>query len=285
MPNTSNDLAGAGYWNSIWQRSESRLPMNPHDRSIGNYVARQLHEFLSQAVRQATPVPVTQGGDAVRVLELGCGNSPYLPYFAREFSADVYGIDYSSNGCEAAVEICQRAGVPIGRIWSGDLFDPLDFSASWGSAVDSFDVVFSLGLVEHFTDTAGVLRAAARYLKPGGTMISVIPNFGKGSLSGWLQKRLNREVYEKHVPLTLAKLHEAHVHANLVPTLAAWVCVFNFGVVNLGDLPARRVGRSALEKWGHRFSMALGWTHEHTRLMRPNRFISPYIGVAARELS
>ncbi|WP_437830178.1 methyltransferase domain-containing protein [Sorangium sp. So ce1153] len=36
------------------------------------------------------------------------------------------------------------------------------------------DAVVSPGVVEHFEDTAGCLRACARYLRPGGPIITEV---------------------------------------------------------------------------------------------------------------
>ncbi|WP_436620554.1 class I SAM-dependent methyltransferase [Sorangium sp. So ce136] len=40
--------------------------------------------------------------------------------------------------------------------------------------VGAIDAVVSLGVVEHFEDTAGCLRACARYLRPGGRIITEV---------------------------------------------------------------------------------------------------------------
>ena len=40
-----------------------------------------------------------------------------------------------------------------------------------------FDLVFSLGLIEHFSEPEHVIEAHLRYLKPGGTLMIGCPNF------------------------------------------------------------------------------------------------------------
>ncbi|EDM37243.1 hypothetical protein PBAL39_05573 [Pedobacter sp. BAL39] len=60
----------------------------------------------------------------------------------------------------------------------------------------SFDLVLSCGLIEHFNDTADIIRRHVAFLKPGGTLFITLPNFR--AVNGWLQKNFDRENYDKH---------------------------------------------------------------------------------------
>jgi cyclopropane fatty-acyl-phospholipid synthase-like methyltransferase len=80
--------------------------------------------------------------------------------------------------------------------------------------LERFDFVVSFGVAEHFRPTVDFVRCAARYLRAGGTMITTIPNL-RGTLFGFLQRHLARSIYDKHVPLNLAQLVEAHQEAGL----------------------------------------------------------------------
>ena len=84
------------------------------------------------------------------------------------------GLDYSDIGCQKSRAILRNEGVE-GQIFHGDMFDPP------AHLKGKFDVVFSNGLVEHFEDTKKAVSACASFLKPGGMMVTLIPN-----LSGML---------------------------------------------------------------------------------------------------
>jgi SAM-dependent methyltransferase len=89
-----------------------------------------------------------------------------------------------------------------GTIFNQDLFSPQS------NQIESYDVVFSMGVVEHFPDTLKVLEAVSAYLRPGGVMVTIIPNY-----TGWLGKMkgwLNRESLERHELLTKEELQEMH---------------------------------------------------------------------------
>jgi len=59
-----------------------------------------------------------------------------------------------------------------------------------------YDIVFSAGFIEHFTDTEDVFKRHLQFLKPSGTLFISIPNF-KG-ISGLVQKILDPYNYSVH---------------------------------------------------------------------------------------
>ncbi len=59
-----------------------------------------------------------------------------------------------------------------------------------------FDLVYSLGLIEHFKDTKGIIQRHLDFLQPGGELLIIIPNFR--GINGWLQRKFNRPNYDVH---------------------------------------------------------------------------------------
>lgn len=59
-----------------------------------------------------------------------------------------------------------------------------------------FDLVFSNGFIEHFTDTEKVIQQHLEYLNTKGTLLITLPNF-KG-INGWFQKIFDKDNYNKH---------------------------------------------------------------------------------------
>lgn len=262
-----NDIAGKEHWEETWNNATIFPEINPRDRSLGNYFNRQIHEFIFRNLTKESTTNKT-------LLELGCGNSRWLPYFAKEFKLMVWGLDYTANGCEMSREINRRAGLPDQRITKGDLFDRPDIILG----PDRFDYVYSTGLVEHFADTTAVIRACAKYLRPGGLMITFIPN--TTHIPGFIQKRLGREIYDKHVPLELPKLLQAHRDAGLEEVDSAYLSFFSFGVhrIQLYSPSVRRF----MYKWGGRVSIGLGALHEAGLPLKPNKYTSPTMGCICR---
>jgi 2-polyprenyl-3-methyl-5-hydroxy-6-metoxy-1,4-benzoquinol methylase len=60
----------------------------------------------------------------------------------------------------------------------------------------SFDLVYSLGVIEHFNDPLPVVEIHTQLLKPGGVALITIPNYS--GLYGWLLQRFAPESLAIH---------------------------------------------------------------------------------------
>lgn len=255
--------APKAYWDSIW--SGQRLPraLDPHDRSLFNHPTLKFDAFL----RRCLP----RDCSGFELVELGCARSLWLPYFAREFGLQVTGVDYSRRGCEQALALLDREQVK-GDVVCADIFSPPP------TLLNRFDYVVSFGLVEHFPDTSECIRRCAKFLKPGGTMITVIPNLN--GLVGWLQKTLGRDVYDLHIPLDAGELASAHQSAGLTLSSCEYLDVVNFGVLNLTVIRRSFFGLQLTRLLNA--TSVLAWSLERIGIRFPaNRTTSPYVACVA----
>ena len=136
-------------------------PIDARNPAPGNAANRRF-DALFRELFAGLPTP-----DAL--VEVGCARSAWLPYFGREFGFGLHGLDYSELGCEQERTILVESGL-AGEITCADLFAPPR------ALLGAFDVVVSFGVVEHFSDTGAVTAAMAALLRPGGLLITVIPN-------------------------------------------------------------------------------------------------------------
>lgn len=254
------DKAGKQYWDEVWEGQELPSPVDPRLGTLDNYVNRGFHRLFTRVFSRGNP-------HVQSLLEIGCARSRWLPYFATEFGFNVSGIDYSETGCSQAVSILNRAGVE-GRVACANFFSPPP------DMVGAFDVVVSFGVVEHFEDTAACLSSFAAFLKPGGVMITVIPNLA--GIIGAIQKRLGRTIYVVHVPMDKRTLRGAHQRAGLSVQTCGYFLGINWGVLNFSDW------RNYYLRWIARglqsFASRFFWLLERMGLrIRPNRLTSPYI--------
>lgn len=263
----ATDKAGKTYWDAAWQASAQPRLVVPKDQSLRNHVRRRFHEFFYGVMN-------TRHGQ--KVIEVGCANSVWLPYFASEYGCSIAGLDYSPTGCASAQALLKVAGVQ-GEIFHGDIWAPP------AELLESFDLVFTYGLVEHFEPTEDILLALAKLLKPGGIMITIVPN-----MVGWaglVQKYLNRSVFDIHVPINLKTLQTAHQRAGLTPQQSHYLCSINFGVLNLNDAADNtsfRLIKKFLTKALVALSALVWWIEDHSPLrLPPNRLTSPYIACIA----
>jgi len=95
----------------------------------------------------------------LRVLEIGCGLGTDGAQFAKA-GADYTGVDLTDAAVELARKHFELLGLR-GEFRTADA-ENLDF------ADESFDLVYSHGVLHHTPDTAGAVREIHRVLKPGG---------------------------------------------------------------------------------------------------------------------
>jgi len=112
------------------------------------------------------------------VLEIGFAPGKQLAYVASVFGARVTGLDFSLHGVTFAKTMFERLGI------TADLRCEDVFATTVPQ--NSFDFVYSVGLIEHFDDPRPLVRRHVEFLKPGGTAIILIPNYR--DLYGHLQQ-------------------------------------------------------------------------------------------------
>ena len=115
------------------------------------------HRYTKEAhILAAADFAGTRG---LKVLEIGCGLGTDGAQFAKA-GADYTGIDLTEASIELARQRFGLFGLP-GEFRVGDA-EKLDF------ADESFDLVFSHGVLHHTPDIKSALREIHRVLKPGG---------------------------------------------------------------------------------------------------------------------
>jgi SAM-dependent methyltransferase len=125
-------------------------------------------------------------GSGLAALEIGGAPGQYLAYLHRTFGYSVTALDSSAAGCEKARANFALLGIP-GVVVEGDMF-------SRDLSLPRFDVVYSLGLFEHFLDPASVVEAHLRLLKPGGVLGLGCPNYL--GVNGVILRRLSPSLLE-----------------------------------------------------------------------------------------
>ncbi|PPD18660.1 MAG: hypothetical protein CTY24_12605 [Methylobacter sp.] len=209
------------------------------------------------------------GLDGKKILEIGAGDSYWLPFFAKQYPNSRFaGLDYSPAGCEKLANRIAFSGLSNLDVYHQDMFET-------GNALHgTFDLVISFGLVEHFTVLSEVLRIKSLYLNRQGYLFTLIPNMA-GSI-GYLTKRFNRKVYEAHNPHDWHSFHDGHRQAGLTVIAGGYLGSSNFGV--LSSCFHNKAGLS----WHSyvflsRLSKAVFFMENQYRDLPTSKLFSPYI--------
>ena len=204
----SDELTDRAYWERTWNDANIPMSVDLTDHGIRNHATLTVHRYFETVLcafrRRQTSL-----------IELGCAQSKWLPYFARHWRFDVAGLDFSELGCQRARQMLAASGV-TGEIVYGDLFSPPR------EMLERYEIVFSQGLVEHFKDTASAIAACAAFVKPGGTILTIIPNLV--GIVGVLQSALDHKVYDAHVPMDVASLARQPTEMQAFQWLIANIC-------------------------------------------------------------
>jgi 2-polyprenyl-3-methyl-5-hydroxy-6-metoxy-1,4-benzoquinol methylase len=259
-------LTDIAYWDKIWADRAAPDPLDPAKPGLNNAVPHAFHRLFSRTF----DLMGIQPGNSI--VEVGCGGSTMLPYFTKTFGLRAEGIDSSPKGCALSDAIARKSGIntPIHQV---DMFDlPTNLQGC-------FDIVFSAGLVEHFQPTTLAVDALAKLVRPGGHVVTTVPNMR--GLVGFIQKYVDRDVYNLHVPLSATDLAAAHRASGLDVIDGGYLMTVNFGVIaasgESSDI-SRRV-RERLTSWASKSV----WLLEQFGFPElPNPITSPYAYTIAR---
>ncbi len=190
------DLTSAEAWDWHWRRL--RLPQLPRSFNPNVWFARRL---LSGALR------IRPG----RAFEVGCAPGAWLAYFARSLGVEVAGCDLSAEGVRATRENLALLGVS-GRVLHGDVFRLGDLGEE---GMARFDLVYSIGVVEHFDELDAILGAHARLCAPGGHVVVTAPKLT--GPSGAIFRAASPSLMRTHRVVTPEALRESAQRVGLVP--------------------------------------------------------------------
>jgi SAM-dependent methyltransferase len=169
-------LTDRSYWDDYW-----------NSFSLPRECTRQPRSFYLNAILDVFDRHLPRNPN-LSIAEVGGAPGQYLAYMYKHFGYHVTCVDYSATGCRRTAENFRLLGIP-GEVIEADIFadDP---------TLPQFDVVYSLGLIEHFADRTPIVERHVRLLKPGGYLVLGVPNFR--GVNGWFMRSLGPDVYAAH---------------------------------------------------------------------------------------
>lgn len=167
-----NLLTDRNFWVKYWESKDNLSVEIPSDYLF----YRQLENIV-------------QSNGVKTAIELGGFPGYYAVFLKKHLGLDVTLLDYFVHQplVDDLLET-NKLSVQDIKVIEADLFN-------FESPVQ-YDLVLSCGLIEHFQDTADILRRHIKFLKPEATLFVTLPNFK--AVNGWFQKKFDKANYDKH---------------------------------------------------------------------------------------
>jgi SAM-dependent methyltransferase len=169
-------LTDQSYWDDYW-----------NSLSLPRECTRQPRSFYQNAILDVFDRHLPTN-PSLSIAEVGGAPGQYLAYMHKHFGYRVTCVDFSATGCQKTSENFRLLGIP-GDVIQADIFAD-------DATLPLFDVVYSLGLIEHFADRTPIVERHVRLLKPGGYLVLGVPNFR--GVNGWFMRSLGPDVYAAH---------------------------------------------------------------------------------------
>jgi SAM-dependent methyltransferase len=185
--------------------------------------------------------PYLQRNPEKNVLEVGCAGGEYLCYFSKRYGFQPFGVDYSDE-IEQTNEIFAFNGMPLPTLYKADFFN-------WNPG-RAFDVVFSVGFIEHFEDPRPVIQKHVDLLKSKGFLIITLPHFAHAQyFLHWLIDRDNLKLHNVRI-MRLGVLKKALGGLPLTLHHLDYYQTFGFWTERRTWNPLQRLTERAIVTWG-----------------------------------
>jgi len=138
---------------------------------------------LARQILNSTGIKNSPVNQSARIMDIGCGRANLLKAFSRK-GCQCFGVERSDFPDDPSLENI--------TIYKQDFLDiPVENN--------SFDIVVIWHVLEHLTDPVATLKKVQQILKPDGSLVVTVPNFGslQSKLFGkhWFHLDLPRHTY------------------------------------------------------------------------------------------
>lgn len=228
-----NVLSDKSYWDSIHNQQSSErggsFLWNKFKflakKILGPKCLCYYSDYLLWDVILPTYLPKQKG---LKVLEIGSAPGETLVKLKQKFDYAPYGVEYSESGVELNRRIFIENGIGASNVIHADFLSS-EFQQKY---IECFDIVISVGFIEHFTNVEEIVKGHINVLAKGGHLVIIIPNLS--GLNYLLSVFFNRQLMKMHN----RKIMNKNVFCNLFDDklldvkLCKYFGTFDFGLFN-----------------------------------------------------
>lgn len=241
------DKTDKDYWDSTYARKEKK----PYPIAKEHPVREWLEKY--------SPVTVENS-----CIEVGCYPGRFLSIFGV-LGYKLNGVDFTEN-LAFVPEWLKEEGYKVGDFWKKDFFKE--------EINQTFDLVYSMGFIEHFIDIENTINRHIKLVGDEGLLIIEAPNF-----YGWFQNLLHRLLDKEnlkvhHIPAMDVKVWAEVLQKNDFEILyAGYFGKYGFWVEHQERNFFQKTLLKVLTKTKGAFAKILP---------KDKRLYSPYCGIVAR---
>ena len=158
------------YWDSNYETKNTKPKEVPKDHPIRKWISSHLVSV-----------------DNKNCIEIGCYPGRFLTMFG-ELGYELNGIDYTERVDQVPTWL-KSEGYKVGEFYYEDFF-------KWNSS-KQYDLVYSLGFIEHFTEFKDVIKSHCDMVANNGYLILEVPNF-IGRFQFWIHSKFDKENLNRH---------------------------------------------------------------------------------------
>jgi 2-polyprenyl-3-methyl-5-hydroxy-6-metoxy-1,4-benzoquinol methylase len=228
-----NELSDKNYWDSVHDNqalekktgsSREKLKLLAK-KLLGERCLRYYSDYLLWDVILPKYLPPKKG---LKVVEIGSAPGEMLIRLKESFGFIPYGIEYSESGVELNRKNFIEHNIDPTNVIHADFLSP-EFQEKYK---DCFDIVFSAGFIEHFTNTREVVSKHVDLLTKGGHLVVIIPNLR--GINYFLAYVFHKEILPMHNTTIMRKSEFCGLFdAKLLDTkLCEYYGTFDFGLFN-----------------------------------------------------
>lgn len=238
------------YWESSWKNIQ--LP--------AIFLSDYSHEIIS---KKFLKVIKDLNVSPKKIIELGGCPGRWSDFFSKKFSCRCDVLEYGENNCKITEKNYKLLGIN-GTIFNQDLFDNT-------IEKESYDVVISDGLVEHFDELEVVFGKHVELVKKGGMLIIGVPNIKQAPIYNYFAKK-DEKGYGGYRIIEKEEFMRVATNFGLKIEFCDYLGVFNPGLVSWEFIRNKYVGVAI----GYFFAI-LDRMLKIVKIRKESRFLSPYI--------
>lgn len=175
MSDNKDLLTERKFWEDYWN--------NKRDQLIGPVHESGFHNRVLDAV-------IASNSNIKSSIELGGFPGTFSIYVKKKYNLETTLLDYFIDQ-SIVDDLLAANGLDKNAI------DLIEDDLTLDHPIEKkYDLVFSIGLIEHFVDTKGIIKRHLDYAKPGADLLIILPNFR--GINGWLQRKFDKPNYDVH---------------------------------------------------------------------------------------